>query len=247
MGSIAQEKVTYKGKETNYKVKIKSFDVKTKFWNPGRVVHLNTFQHDDVRLTPEIYPNGSTHRDNGYVSFYLENEENEDIEVKFDVHLEPSRMLAFCIDIPKGTKRGKGSWIKHKDLPLSEDGDLVMTLIIKKISKAAPESSHAINRLEDKVESLEYQLKKLSMKLSNSVEGRGKEERTLPKPECPVCFEEMTSTTRIAQCLSGHHLCWNCKEKMSSQGTDTAECPTCMLPVNGRAFGMENYLKTLFS
>ena len=150
MGSIAQERVYYDGKETNYKVKIKSFDQKTRFWKPGRVVHLKSFQHDDVRLTPEIYPNGITKLDNGFVSFYLENEEDVDIEVKFEVHLEPSRMLAFCIDIPVGTKRGKGSWIKHKDLPLTEDGDLEMSLIITRISKAAPESSLAINRLEDK-------------------------------------------------------------------------------------------------
>ena len=188
MGSIAQERVNYDGKETIYKVKIKSFDQKTRFWKPGRVVHLKLFQHDDVRLTPQIYPNGSTQRDMGYISFYLENEEDVDIEVKFEVHLEPSRMLAFCIDIPVGTKRGKGSWIKHKDLPLSEDGSLEMSLIIKRISKAAPESSLAINRLEDKVESLENQLKELSLSLSNS-ELKVTEERTL----CPVSILSVAS------------------------------------------------------
>ena len=61
----------------------------------------------------------------------------------------------------------------------------------------------------------------------------------IPKPECPVCFDEMTTETRIAQCLSGHYLCWGCKANIQ-------ECPSCKLPVDGRAIGMEQYIKTLF-
>ena len=61
------------------------------------------------------------------------------------------------------------------------------------------------------------------------------------KPPCPVCFEEMSHDTKIAQCLNGHHLCWGCKEKMSKN-----DCPSCGLPVDGRAFGMESYLRSLF-
>ena len=63
----------------------------------------------------------------------------------------------------------------------------------------------------------------------------------LKKPPCPVCFEEMSRETKIAQCLNGHHLCWGCKEKLSKN-----ECPSCGLPVDGRAFGMESYLRSLF-
>ena len=61
------------------------------------------------------------------------------------------------------------------------------------------------------------------------------------KPSCPVCFEEMSSSTRIAQCLNGHLICGSCKEKMPDRN-----CVFCDLPVNGRAFGMEAYLRTLF-
>ena len=61
------------------------------------------------------------------------------------------------------------------------------------------------------------------------------------KPPCPVCLEEMSGNTKIAQCNNGHLLCWSCKEKM-----DNNNCPSCRLPVDGRAFGMENILRFLF-
>ena len=61
------------------------------------------------------------------------------------------------------------------------------------------------------------------------------------KPECPICYGEITCETKIAQCISGHYLCWDCKRMLSDN-----QCPSCSLPVDGRAFGMENYLKTLF-
>ena len=64
-------------------------------------------------------------------------------------------------------------------------------------------------------------------------------------PSCPVCFEYMTSGTKIAQCNRGHLLCWSCKEKMEMKNCPF--CGTCGLPVDGRAFDMESYLKYLFN
>ena len=64
----------------------------------------------------------------------------------------------------------------------------------------------------------------------------------MKKPPCPVCFEEMSYNTKIAQCINGHHICWGCKEKL-----EKSECPSCGLPVGGRAFGMETYLRSIFS
>ena len=68
-----------------------------------------------------------------------------------------------------------------------------------------------------------------------------KNEDAVSLPECPICLEPMIRDTKIAQCLSGHLLCWSCKDKLESK-----KCPSCNLPVNGRCFGMENYIKTLF-
>ena len=65
--------------------------------------------------------------------------------------------------------------------------------------------------------------------------------RKMKKPNCPVCYEEMSPNAKIAQCISGHLICWSCNEKMVK-----IDCPSCGQPVNGRAFGMESYLKYLF-
>jgi len=70
----------------------------------------------------------------------------------------------------------------------------------------------------------------------------GEARKDVVKPKCPVCSVEMSPETKIAQCISGHHLCWVCLEKLN----DKRDCPSCSQPVNGRAFGMESYLRTLF-
>ena len=77
-----------------------------------------------------------------------------------------------------------------------------------------------------------------SIKANNDV-GGVKNNNNVVKPKCHICFGEMS--TKIAQCISGHLLCWPCKEKMGDKN-----CAFCDQPVNGRAFGMEAYLRTIF-
>ena len=84
--------------------------------------------------------------------------------------------------------------------------------------------------METKVAALESRIAALEMKHGSKIE----------KPKCPYCFEEMNSTTKIAQCISGHMICWTCKEK------DKRDCGLCGQPVFGRAFGMESYLRSIF-
>ena len=67
-----------------------------------------------------------------------------------------------------------------------------------------------------------------------------KDVKKIRLPECPVCLHDMGPGVKIAQCPSGHLLCWTCKEKLPSP-----QCPTCQEPVNNRAHGMESYIKTL--
>ena len=81
---------------------------------------------------------------------------------------------------------------------------------------------------------IETKLEELQNHFNNNV-------NKVKKPPCPICFEEMSFNTKIAQCISGHHLCWDCKEKLEKN-----ECPSCGQPVNGRAHGMESYLRSLF-
>ena len=39
------------------------------------------------------------------------------------------------------------------------------------------------------------------------------------KPPCPICYEEMSYNTKIAQCIivSGHLLCFSCKQKLEKK------------------------------
>ena len=92
-----------------------------------------------------------------------------------------------------------------------------------------------IARLESKLEASSESIK---AKIDVSV---GKNNNRVKKPKCPICFEEMS--TKIAQCISGHLLCWPRKEKMGDGDND---CAFCDQPVNGRCYGMEAYLRTIF-
>ena len=87
--------------------------------------------------------------------------------------------------------------------------------------------------LKSKLASMETKMEELQNLNNNNIK--------VKKPPCPVCFEEMSYSTKIAQCINGHHICWGCKEKLEKN-----ECPSCGLPVGGRAFGMETYLRSIF-
>ena len=103
--------------------------------------------------------------------------------------------------------------------------------IAKNITIDVDEQCAIINRKLDTL---------LNQKLSKT--GSSTTNNNLIKPRCPVCYEEMGSKMKIAQCINGHFLCWPCKEKMG----DETDCTSCGHPVNGRCFGMETYLKTVF-
>ena len=115
--------------------------------------------------------------------------------------------------------------------------------------KEIRQSVRMLPRMQSDIAKLTEQMKALETAVSNSGAGKGsnswkdlgKEERNsmIPKPECPVCFEAMTPSTKIAQCITGHIVCWSCKARIEV-------CPSCKLSICGRAFGMENYIKILF-
>ena len=95
-----------------------------------------------------------------------------------------------------------------------------------------------IFKLESRLESrLEASSESIKLKIENN----SCKNNNVAKPRCPICLEEMSPDTKIAQCLSGHLLCWGCKEKMGDN-----VCAFCDKPINGRAFGMEAYLRTIY-
>ena len=62
----------------------------------------------------------------------------------------------------------------------------------------------------------------------------------IPKPKCVKCRSNLTSTSQIFQCPSGHLLCLICKD-ISGE----TKCPVCHEAIS-RATGLEGYLKILF-
>ena len=105
-------------------------------------------------------------------------------------------------------------------------------------------------QLETKINNLEVQMREMMQEMKSNASSRRSEWRQLgtsdrqhlvPKPECPVCMEELGPGTRIMQCGAGHLLCWGCSQKPEVTG-----CPTCREPFTGRAHGMEAYLKMVF-
>ena len=96
-------------------------------------------------------------------------------------------------------------------------------------------------QMHQEVRSIHERLRSVEAKVDGKLD-KLLENRKITKPRCPICFEKMTANTKIAQCINGHHLCWGCKERLEKK-----VCPSCAKPVNGRAFGMESYLRTIFA
>ena len=97
------------------------------------------------------------------------------------------------------------------------------------------------SNFEKRIANLESRLEAATESIKMKIEDSTTKNNNVAKPRCPICLDEMSPNTKIAQCISGHLLCWSCKEKMEDK-----ECAFCEEPVNGRAFGMEAYLRTIF-
>ncbi len=90
---------------------------------------------------------------------------------------------------------------------------------------------------------MEAQIKELKDMLRSGLKGSSsslQNPAVAPRPECPVCQVAFSASGWIAQCSSGHLLCWECKQR-----PEHAQCPTCLHPVIGRASGMESYIQIL--
>ena len=99
-------------------------------------------------------------------------------------------------------------------------------------------------RRHDETKTQLDEMKRMLAEMKNKMEElqiNNNNNNKLKKPPCPICFEEMSNNTKIAQCINGHHMRSYCKKKMMKN-----DCPSCGQPVDGRAFGMESYLMSLF-
>ena len=245
-------------------VKIEDFKKKMKTWPSNNFLMSESFTVDAVPMSFEIYPNGD--EDEGYVSVYLINDSNAKIQVDFILKMKGCEVRLSGVDLKPDEGYGLyGSQYLycHKsvaDVGSDEDTKINCTIhgfrkYVSDIESREKDSTNDLKRKYDSIESkveegnsnIEKRIAGLESKLeaaSESIKAKidvsaAKNNNSVVRPKCPICFEEMS--TKIAQCISGHLLCWPCKEKMGDR-----ECAFCDQPVNGRAHGMEAYLRTIF-
>ena len=60
------------------------------------------------------------------------------------------------------------------------------------------------------------------------------------RPQCLYCLGDFNVNTKIAQCINGHLICFQCKER-----SNTGKCGLCKEPMEGRAFSMERHIENL--
>jgi len=265
---ITKERVSHDNGngQIHYRALIRSFRDKMRNWNPGRVVRLKPVTVDGVPLKLLVYPNGDEKDSAGYISYYIENLGAYDIEVDFELQIKEMNMEQTEFPISAFQSFGHTKYFHHDKILgngcYGDDDDsdeaLEIQWTIKKVWKDVDSFNLSNNSLSSKIEktaentkSLQDNLAKLSEKYNSLTESlkkieteMNKDKKKIPLPECPVCSNELGLDVKIAQCPSGHLLCWTCKERMSVPQCIT-QCPSCQAPVVNRAHGMESYIKTL--
>ena len=246
-----------------FTLQIKDFHNKMKTWEAGKYIDSKHFKLQDVELYLRVYPNGDEAENKGHVSVYLWNATKKKLFTSFMIRIGQKVVSDDNVNVKPEWGWGWPRFLQHSSL-VNQKGDAQLEVICtimklkcletegtydtiennnkdeERLNNSMKEANVKLAQMESKYaasqEESNMKLTKLEAKIDELEKGR-----KMKKPNCPICFEEMLPDAKIAQCISGHLICWSCKEKMVKN-----DCPSCGQPVNGRAFGMESYLKYLF-
>ena len=83
-------------------------------WDPGRQVRLKTVHVDDIPLRLEIYPNGFSPQYRGFVSFFIENLSDTDIDIDYYLKIKHFAYEGDGESIEAGAKSGDLSYLPFK-------------------------------------------------------------------------------------------------------------------------------------
>ena len=240
---IKQEYLDDAGGVPTYNIVFSKPDLVHKMKNCGKGdrYYSKTFKAHGKDFAVSINPNSG----DGKIEVYLNNKTGYNLFA--DVQFLMSNVTnSFSHLIKASNGLGFPSFVSH-DWVNKHQEDLKLVV---KITKVVDDFQDYLCDKMDKVTDLATKLEKIDTKFVNlesfvkaqfeTMASKMAAVSKVEKPKCPYCFEEMNSTTKIAQCISGHMICWSCKEK------DKRDCGLCGQPVNGRAFGMESYLRGLF-
>jgi len=242
---VSEEGISYHDDgTTSYMIQIEDFAQKME-WTPGTKITSQVFQVQGIDLYIIVYPNGLKSKGlslSRHVAVIIRNSYNSvpafaefEIELfnmifKGDGWLKPGYGLGTPLD----------ARALHHDDVVARFGVPLDSFSVKCRIKRLYKSRKSL-QLHQEVHSIHERLRSVEAKVDGKLD-KLLENRKITKPRCPICFEKMTASTKIAQCINGHHLCWGCKERLEKK-----VCPSCAKPVNGRAFGMESYLRTIFA
>ena len=268
---ITEERISRDQGMTSYRCQVLSFEDKMRSWQPGRELRLKSFCVSGVKLRLAVYPNGKLNAHRNFTSIFLQNDSDEDVKVDFDVSMGQTKLSlsAKRIEANRGLgwnrffNHGRHKFARNDSEPENHDEDLVIVCNIKRIwvnsdnfniqtkvdklinnvQKNHTELENKINDQNKIISSQNKMIKNLGEQVKQLLEVKNNNApKVVPKPECPVCMEEMEPRKKIIQCGAGHLLCWGCSRKRDMGN----KCPTCREPFTGRAHGMEAYLKTVF-
>ena len=145
------------------------------------------------------------------------------------LRLDPHLTVSVKMNEVKLTNVLLKNQISDVNKKVDEMNSYLQSFVIKETAANAKMSSK-VDRMSNQFQVLESKISKLEAKISSKV----------AKPKCPSCHEDFNSSSKIAQCISGHLVCWNCNQKNNNK------ICLCGKPVNGRAHFMESYLRSIF-
>lgn len=302
---IFEERVSNCVDKVEYRIKVKQFRERMQKWKPGRMINnLSPFYFMDCKFNMQIYPNGRSEKESGYVSVFLYNGNEKDIYVTCLLSMGITKN---CLVNQKIVSNQGLRWLKFYGITAIEDLEdddekLEIICTITKIMKDPAEGDKFENQYQltsgirsdvrdlavshtnekERLVALETDMK---TRYNNLMQGQNKMQIELkkkfdeitksmselssantnqqqqqhhgqldqfddyendlhysdiPKPKCVKCRSNLTSTSQIYQCPSGHLLCLICKDIFGA-----TKCPVCHEPIT-RATGLESYLKILF-
>ena len=237
MNIVKEKLTTNKDCDSIYTVQIKDFHHKMKNWPPGVRILTKKFRVQGQNLCLWIYPNGLNKGFKDRVSAHLWNLNSKKLpSFKIRIGNQPeSKVKSRSISQENYSYATLCNHVKvYPNFKADEELKVVCTIM-----KVTAEEEIKVKA--DKKKETKVHADKKKLVVTKQLPNLNCNCKKVKKPACPICFEEMSGSTKIAQCNNGHLLCWSCKEKMKSN-----KCPSCRLPVDGRAFGMESYLRSLF-
>eukprot|EP00092_Neocalanus_flemingeri_P017550 GFUD01018988.1.p1 GENE.GFUD01018988.1~~GFUD01018988.1.p1 ORF type:complete len:253 (-),score=56.36 GFUD01018988.1:108-866(-) len=234
-----------------YFIRIFGFRQKMRTWRAGREVHSMPFHIGESEFSFDIYPNGDEKNNRGHVSVFLRNRNSWAVKVNVEFKIG-SRICEDTFEIPINSNCGWGKFHDHDDLlddddALNSEGNLNTSADISLIWEEVTGNGKKedVDGLKSEVTDLKRKIETLETNIMSKLEALENDARRKTRiacPECPVCFEEMKPPTKIVQCVSGHFICLQCRDR-----PEVTCCPLCKEKFTGRATGMEKYLRTIAS